>query len=526
MISPDGQHILYLAGKRGGEGGLWIRSLHGLDASLLVRGRVHAPFWSPDSRAVAFLADGQLNRMDLESRIVETVCALPGVSPSGSGTWGSQGIMIFPVSGGLVTVPEAGGVPVPLSSPDRAKGQEAHRQPWFLPDGRHYLFQTAPDREIWVASLDGSVRKRVARADSSAVYAPPGWLLFVRQNTLLAQRFDLSRLETRGEPQPLAYDVRSNEGNGRAVFTVSSTGVLVYRTGDQSLAQTLTWLDRAGTTLGITKDEPAKYWGFALLPDGQSIVARIADASQGGGDLWRIDLERGSRTRLTSDPRADGPVVLSPDGRSIAWRSDRVEPPQIFRKPSTGAGTDEHWIRLDRSLSPSQWSRNYLVFDALDRDRNHDLWFMPTTGPGEPRPFLQTPYNEGAGQLSPDEQWMAYESNEGGQAGIFIRPFPPTDSGGKWPVSDAAGGFAPRWRSDGRELLYFRTSRDVMSVAITPGVTPGIGVPRPLFHVPVLYNISMAMTPDATRFLYAAPEVDASTPLTVVVNWTSLLAGK
>ena len=223
--------------------GLWIRALGDVGAYELVDSASHG-FWSPDGREVGFFSEGKVKRIRLENRIVQAVCDNP--EPRGNlegGTWGPDHTMILHAEdGSLVMVSEKGGIPSPLSVPNRAEKQSAHRHPVFLPDRRHYLFQVLPQREILGASLDGALKKRVLdSSDSKAVYVPPapeddgvGWLLFVRQANLLARRFDLARLETQGDEQPLLADVRSNEATGRAAFTVSSNGVLVYRQGDRA----------------------------------------------------------------------------------------------------------------------------------------------------------------------------------------------------------------------------------------------------------------------------------------------------
>ncbi len=385
-----------------------------------------------------------------------------------------------------------------------------------------------------MASLDGAPKKVLDSSDSKAVYVPPateddgvGWLLFVRQANLFAKRFDLARLETQGDEQPLLPDVRSNAITGRAAFTVSSNGVLVYRQGDQTQSRTLTWFERDGTKAGTPPAAPARYQEIAFLHGEQSIVAVIPDEHRSNSELWRIDLRSGGRIRLTSDAGRDSGVVISPDGAEMAWRAERDGSIQILRRPLATTSVNQPWITVGR---PSHWSRNYLVFTR--GGQTTDLWYVPTAGPAEPRVFLQTPAAERAGKLSPDEKWIAYESDEASRPGVYVRPFPSGDPDRVWRVSDADGGISPRWRSDGQkqELVYIapaqRLPARVMSVAITLTNPPVIQEPRMLFPLPPgTAGPQMAMTADAQRFLVATlPAAGAVAPLTVVVNWKSLLA--
>ena len=300
---------------------------------------------------------------------MQTICETKG---GGGGTWSPSGVIVYWGGGSsesrLMQCPAGGGTPVPLTSLDAAAKQTAHRQASFLPDGRRFLYQSVPDKIIWMGSLDGAPPKQLLTADARAVFAPPDWVLFVRQNTLLAQRVDLEGLEMLGEPQPIAEDVRTNENNGRSAFTVSSNGILVYRTGDQSRSGVLTWFDRSGKMLGRVADSGARYGaGGGLLPDERHVVAHIHEDAQGGGDLWKIDLERGTRTRLTTHPARDQFPVVSHDGAAVAWNSTRTPPGQIFRKPTTtGAGDEQVWIQMNGA--PRHWSRNWLVFDVQGKN--------------------------------------------------------------------------------------------------------------------------------------------------------------
>ena len=259
-ISPDGRQLAFVAsGTQANR--LWLRALRGGDTQPLgATGRY--PFWAPDGRSIGFWEDGSLQRIDRDSGMVQTICPLPGMAGA---AWSPDGIIIVGTDKGsaglgrgpLLSVPAAGGMLTAVTVLDDAAKQTGHRNPFFLPDGRRFLYQSVPDKGIWVGSLDGAPPKRLLTADSKAQYAP-GWLLYVRQNTLFAHRFDAERLALVGDARRLAEDIRTNELTGRSAFTVSANGILVYRRGDQTLAQTLTWVDHSDNVLGTVKDSEKK----------------------------------------------------------------------------------------------------------------------------------------------------------------------------------------------------------------------------------------------------------------------------
>jgi eukaryotic-like serine/threonine-protein kinase len=525
-ISPDGEQLVFQVTRDDGRG-LWIRPLLSVDARPLgiTVALANQTFWSPDGRSLAFWNENKLQRLDLSTNVVQTICDPQGIA---GGTWSQSDVIVYwRGTGPLMQVPAGGGTPVPLTSLDTAANQKSHRNASFLPDGRRFLYQSAPDKIIWMGSLDGAPPKQLLAADARVVFAPPDWVLFVRQNTLLAQRVDLERLELLGQPQQIAEDVRTNETNGRSAFTVSSNGILVYRTGDQSQDGVLTWFDRSGKMLGRVAESGARYQGgFGFLPDQRHVVAHIHDDAQGGGDLWTIDLERGTRTRLTSHPAHDELPVLSPDGAAVAWNSARTTPRQIFRKPTTtGAGDEQVWIQMNGA--PRHWSRNWLVFDVLGKNGLPDIWVAPVDGSTPPRAYLETDFNEAFGSLSPDERWMVYQSNESGRFQVYVSPFPQAES--QSVVSGREGGVGPQWRKDGREIFYTTAPLvgTLMAVAITPkGNILDAGTPVALF--PRRFRVGFLVSRDGQRFLMPQPAEATNTdvPLTVVVNWTSLLSQK
>ena len=531
-ISPDGQQLAFTVNRPNEPNELWLRPLKGLDARPIPGASGSQAFWSPDGKSMAFFGNNKLQRVDLDSGVVQTLCDANG---AGGGAWSAAGTILFSTGGGglgaatgpIKRVAAAGGTVDEVTKLDAARKEIGHRRPSFLPDGRHFLYQAAPENAIWAGSLDGTPPKRLMPSDSGAVYVPPGVLVFVRQNTLFAQRFDVERLELVGDAFPIAEDVRTNEVNGRSSFTVSSTGVLVYRAGDLANVAPLAWRDRAGKEIRTIKGSEAEYAGLSLVqPDERSVIAHIHDEAQNGGDLWRIDLESGARSRVTSDPNHDQVPMTSFDGTMVAWSSNRVDQTfQIFRKPSSGVGSDEHWLKLSDSAVPWHWSRNWLVFVVQSETTRGDLWVAPLGDVAKARPYLQTEYGEGHGRLSPDEKWMAYSSSETERQEVYIRPFPDANAG-KWTVSGTVPGGNPSWRQDGRELFYVAPGGRIMAVAITPGATTiAAGQPRQLFQMPGLSTPSVAIARDGQRFLVSAraAATETPTPLTVVINWPSLI---
>ena len=534
VLSPDGEQLVFHA-VRDGNTSLWLRHLSSTDARPLgiTVDRGTQAFWSPDGRSVAFWSDKKIQRLDLSTNVVQTICEAQGVI--GGGTWGPNDLIVVwrgaggEGSGPLMQVPATGGALKPLTALDAGAKQTAHRNALLLPDGRRFLYQSMPDAVFWVGSLDGGPATKLLTADARVLFAPPDWLLFVRQNTLLAQRVDFSRLQMLGEPRQIAEDVRTNETNGRSAFTVSTNGILVYRTGDQTQEALLTWFDRSGKVLGRVADSGARYSTVHLLPDERHVVTHIHDDAQGGGDLWKIDLEKGNRMRLTTHPAHDDFPVVSSDGAAVAWRRNSAGTWQILRKPLTGTGDEQIWVEMNEEVTPRQWSRNWLVFDVRKKDDSVDLWVAPVDGKTPPRAYLAaTEYNEQAGRLSPDERWMAYHTNEGGRVQVYVSPFPNAQEN-KWPASGREGGGGPSWRDDGREIFYQTLPQfgKVMSVPVTVnGNMLELGSARELFIR--RSGGFFGITRDGQRFLLPHPPEDthADVPLTVVVNWTSLLAKK
>jgi Tol biopolymer transport system component len=530
-VSPDGTQLVFVAHRDSDAApSLWVQSFDSLHARQLNDTTVRTdtlspalPFWSPDSRSVGFFADGKLKRVEVDGGSPQTICNAP---QSGGASWGANGTIVFAsrIDEGLRKVAANGGVPVQITTPDGARGEISHSNPAFLPDGRHFLFWVqAPKSSIRAGLIDSTETKPLFESDSRAVYAS-GYVFFVRQSTLFAQPFDTARLETSGEPVPIAESVRTFPLNGRSAFSASTNGVLVYRSGTVTAGRALAWYDRNGKQIAIVPDSTAMYGGMSLGSDDRHLIAQIQDGSE--SDLWMIDLEQGTRSRITSDAKSEGSPVLSPDGRLVVFASDRHGADDLFRKRADGVGDEQLLVRSSARKYPADWSNHWITFTAIDATRKQDLWVLEPNG--EARPYLQTEFSERDGRLSPDERWMIYTSDEAGRDAIYIRPFPNVN-GGKWRVSGAGAGNAPRWRADGKEILYVDDGGRIMAVPVKLGdQSPELGLPQMLFRTGGLTRAQYEVSRDGARFL--APVGSESTqgdvPLSVVLNWPTLLRRK
>ena len=415
---------------------------------------------------------------------------------------------------------------------DETRHQFNHRWPWFLPDGRHFLFfaRTSSDESTgtYLGSLDSREQKFIVAGRSNAVYAPPGYLLFVRERTLMALPFDARRLEVTGDVVPVADPVSVNGSVQKAIFSVSSNGVLAYQGGVLAGDAQLLWFDRSGKPAGAV-GEPTNYLFPRFSPDGQRLVFQIADPRTTNSDLWIYDLARGIKTRFTFEPSIETFPVWSPDGTRIAYASNRKGRFHMFARASSGVGAEEVLVQEpDADARPLSWSPDgkYIAFmrRQVKGPTRGDIWILPLFGDRKPSPFLQSEFEESFANFSPDGHFLAYVSNESGRNEVYIAPFP--GAGGKWQVS-TAGGIAPRWRSDGGELVYMSQDNRIMSADIgRKGGRLEIGAVRPLFQTRSFQSAlgSFDVTPDGRRFLVVSEsDQAASEPITLVVNWTTAL---
>jgi Tol biopolymer transport system component len=523
-ISPDGEHLVFVASGDGAQR-LWHRPLAAVTARPLggTEGAEY-PFWSPDSRAVGFFASGQLKRIDLAGGPPQNVTAAPN---GRGGAWNRDGTILFAPTNAsaLVRVDVSGGEPHAVTALDPPR-YGSHRWPQFLPDGRRFLFfaQGNPEGQgIYLGSLDGTRATRLTPADAAGAYAEPGALVFMQQNALVVRRFDVASGRLTGDPVTLADRVSYDAGFNLAGFSVSAAGRLAYLAGGLEQRQ-LTWFDRTGKTIGVAGEPDANdLVSPALSPDGRRIaVTRIV---QGNQDVWVIDALRGGATRLTFDPAFDAFAAWSPDGKRIAFESNRRGIYDLFTKSSTGTGDEELLLASPSPKLPSDWSLDgqFVLYQHGDPKNGWDLAAMPMMGERKPIVVVSAPFEERGGQFSPDGKWVAYQSNESGRFEIYVQPFP--GPGDKWRVS-IAGGTDTRWRADGQELFFLAPDGKLMAASVrASGTTFDAGPPAALFQTRMVVGGNANLAPQYAvsrdgRFLFNVPDETAPPqPITVIVNW-------
>jgi Tol biopolymer transport system component len=531
-LSPDGRRLAFVA-TRDGVPQLWVRSLDALEAQPLA-GTEGAgfPFWSPDSRSVGFFAGG-LKIIDELGREVRTLGRVSGGSGFYGAMWSPDGrIVVGTLQRGLFAISAKGGSPVQLTGFDIAHGEGGQLFPTMLPDGEHFLYLSVPSDIVWLASLHSQDRTRLISADSQVAYVP-GYLLFLRGQTLLAQPFDAQRLRVTGNAEAVAERVLTERFYG-ADFTASSTGVLAYRTGTLSAPTQLTWTDRAGHVLG-TAGSPGRYANLELSPDGTRAAMEVLDTGSYTKNIWVMELGRGVRTQLTFGARNEVFPIWSPDGRWIMFGTDRENGwLQLYQKRADGVGAEERVLTSAEAMVPQHWAPDGRSVVYLRRPSNLDVLALVgarTSRPFDPARFEGTGRYEGYGQVSPDGRWLAYGSNESGRWEIYIQSFP-TPGGGKWLISKD-GGISPRWRRDGRELFYYAGDGQLVAVPISSDTTLQVGPPVSLFKADLLggpisaipWRSQYDVTADGQRLLLNVPIEDptARAPITVITNWMATL---
>ena len=523
-ISPDGRSVAFVA-VTNGTPRLWIRMLDSLTArELQDTDGAKLPFWSPDSRSLGFFTNGDLRRIDVAGGAANVLTRAP--DPRG-GAWNVNGTIVFsPVAfGPLQSVSASGGTPVPLTS--LVEGETSHRWPQFLPDGRTLLYLSqGRTNAVFVTTLDRpNDAKRVVDAQSQAAYFlrpgdRQGYLLWVVGDTVVAQAFDPASTGLTGSlvSVPGTEDVSSFSGTSRSSVTVSSDGTLLYSTGGSRYQ--LAWFRPDGTALG-TVGQADQYIGLRLSPDGGEAMVTIRDPSA-RADLWRVDLVRGARTRVTSEGRG-WYVAWSPDGQQIAFSAPGGIDPQVAS--ARGAGQAQRPWASDVPVYPSDWSRDgqYLAYTESGTDTSNDIWLLPTTGERKPAPLVRSAYTEFHGQFSPDGRWLAFTSNESGRDDVYVQSLFDADT--RRLVSSGGGGY-PRWGPAGRNLFYRAADGRLMNVPVrTVGSSVELGTPAAILRLvdpPGVHPYPYDVAPDG-RILALIPAMEGAPQLTVLMNWQAAL---
>jgi Tol biopolymer transport system component len=543
-ISPDGK-LLAIAAAVNGKQQLWLRPLDALQAQPMPTTEdALFPFWSPDSRYIGFFAQGKLKKIAASGGPSQSLC---DSGFGGGGTWNADDVILFSTApganGSLKRVPAAGGAPADLTKTTAAS------YPLFLPGGHRFLYTlnsaSSEMRGIYLSSLDGSENRRILADVLNILFAPSfprssfGHLLFIRENTLMAQPFDGISGQLSGSVFPVAEGVTASPALGSLMpVTVSEGGMLLYAGSLRFESFRMVWYDRAGKVLAPV-GAPGVVFTPAISPDAKTIAyGRVASGGAAVADIWLRDLSRGIETRFTADPSGNYAPIWSPGGDTIVWVSSQRGGLNLYKKPANGSRKDEALLTpipvvfpITSNRAPYQWSKDgrFIVYSEAASNGKLDLWVLPV-GPGDRKPFafLKSGFEELHGQLSPDSRWMAYASDETGRREVYVRPFPSGD--GWWRIS-SDGGDQPRWRSDGKELFYVAADGKMMaaSVRAVPGVKPSLEPAKPvaLFDSHIIKSPGTSgvfqydVTTDGKQFLVVTNNVAATTPpLTVVVNWS------
>jgi eukaryotic-like serine/threonine-protein kinase len=531
VISPDGSRLVFAARDDKGKNQLYIRALSSLTATAL-SGTEEAsyPFWSSDGRQIGFFEGGKLKKIDANGGPPQALCDA-GIGRGG--TWSKNGVIVFSPgpAHGLQRVSAEGGTSEPATKLDVGRGENSHRWPFFLPDGKHFLFWARnshgiQEHTVYIGTVGSLDAQPLMKSELAALYAS-GYLLFLRSRTLMAQPFSVERLETSGTPEPIAEYVAINSTSNRPVFSASDNGTLVYQTGSEQGGWRLVWFSRDGKPTGFL-GELDRYFDPAISPDGKRVATELL-TGQGTGDIWIFDLLRNTRMRLTFGPASQRYPVWTPDGKTIYFGSNGKGSIHVYAKAADGTGPEQVVLEEDafdwpEDVSPDQ---KYLVYLRVGTDRNTGtaMWALPLFGSErKPFPVVSSGFNTLAASVAPDGNWMAYESNETGRFEIYVTAFP--GGGAKWQVS-TNGGSAAKWRRDGKELFFLDPADNLMAVDVNPTSTPiQLGTPHPLFRAPGVQNTlgPYGVTADGKKFLINSGDVkEENQPLTLVQNWPAQL---
>jgi eukaryotic-like serine/threonine-protein kinase len=522
-LSPDGTHLVYVA-RQGGTQQLYLRAMDSLESTPIsgTEGAIE-PFFSPDGQWVGFFAGGMLKKVSVSGGAALTLSVAS--SPRGA-NWGSQGTITF--APGTVTpiqqVPDAGGTPQPLTRFE--KGDASQRWPEFLPGGKAMLFAAGPNAinftigQVAVQSVGASERRNLVQGGMNPHYALSGHLVYAQGGSLVAVPFDPQRLQVTGTAVPVVEGVLQSPVSGAAQYSFSATGSLVYVSGGvQSAQSSLVWVGRNGAEQPLPAPAHA-YLTPRLSPDGRRVAVTITGQET---HVWLYDLPRETLTRLTFEGNANNGAIWTPDGKRIAFNSNKEGPLNIFWQLADGSGGLERLTTSEYIHAPMSWSPDgqLLAFFEVNPATQRDIWVLRMSD-RKAQPFLRTQFDEAVPRFSPDGHWLAYISNATGRHEIYVQSYP--GPGGKWQIS-TEGGTEPAWNRNGRELFY-RSGNKMMAVDIATQPGFAAGTPRMLFEgryetAPFAAS-NYDVSPDGQHFLMVKPseqEQSAPTQINVVLNW-------
>jgi serine/threonine protein kinase len=532
VVSPNGQRIAFAGILADGTRHLWVHSLDSA-ASQLVQGTENAifPFWSPDSRFLAFFSVGkttvELKKISVTGGPPLKLCDVPKRCCFSAGDWNKDGTILFTEGGNLHRVSAAGGDPTPVLEVDRSRHETEQVSARFLPDGRHFLYLSwirgtaAEEARTYLGSIDSKEARMLLSPGSIVMYAPPGFLIYGQQETetLLAQPFDARTLRFTGEPFIVARQVPGDLGESASLFSVSQNGVLAYRAADSGLIQ-LALYSRNGQRLGSIGEPGIMYGNMAISPDAMRVALHGMDAQTRTFSIWTIELSSGITSRATFHPANDVAPVWSLDGRELVFSSDRKVRAKFNLYRKVVGSADEEQILFESNESPI-FAQQYLKDGSIlfTSGSNADFYVLPQTGERKPVPLLKTWFHKGAPRVSFDGHWVAYESDETGRFEIYLAAFPRFTE--KHRVSNG-GGRAAQWLKDGRELFYSSPGGELMSVEVKRR-------PRQETTTPTVFPLQgqlkideCRVSPDGKTFTVAEP-AEGVRAFTVILNWTAEL---
>jgi serine/threonine protein kinase/Tol biopolymer transport system component len=518
VLSPDGTRLLFVAPGQGGKLILWNRALESLAPQPLAGTEISSgpplPFWSPDGRSIGFFADGKLKTIAASGGAAQTLAAAPD---GWGGSWGPDGTIIFSSrTRPLYRVSAAGGPATVLRELDASRREVGQAWPCFLPDGKHYLYvarSTDADKAgIYLGTVGAQESRLLIRGESNVAYSPPGFLIFVRDGTLLAQAFDLGSLQLANEAVPLPAhggETAPALGSAYGLFSVSGNGILAYAAGGYANAQP-TWYDRTGKVLGAI-GEPAEYGTVTLSPDDKRVALERTGAAAG---VWLLELATGIPTRLTFNGSESDPI-WSPEGRELVFTDYRAG--NLHRRV-IGNSEDKLLPYSEGSYYAQEWAPDGGSILIINQD-GRSLYRLPLSGARKPELLLETSFAKDQFHVSPDGRWIAYNSLESGRWEVYVAAFP--SFADKRQVSRGGGG-QPQWRKDGKELFYLALDGNLMAVRTTSGAAFNAGVPASLFRAPIRVDPVIdqyGVARDGQRFIFAP--FDSAVPITVLVNWAA-----
>jgi serine/threonine protein kinase/Tol biopolymer transport system component len=530
-LSPDGLRIAFTTESEGDR--LWVRQLDsGEEHPVEGTSKAYAPFWSPDSKSIGFFNESKLKKVDVSGGPAQTICDAPY---GRGGTWSPNGTILFAprVYSELFRVSADGGEPSRVTRLN--PNERTHRWPYFLPDGKHFLYVASVKGErtinsVFLSSLDSPQSRLLVPNALNAIYAPAGYLIFAREGNLLAQPFDVDRLETTGPPFAAAREkVNSNPLGAVAPISVSGNGILAYQPYP-AVSMQLQGMSRTGVKTGA----PAEI-GFTdmlrLSPDGKRVAFVRSTPQRDEPDIWILDTGDRKFERFTFDSYLEQNPTWSPDGKSIVYGSDRTGGCDLYRKALGDGSKEELLLHSDHVKYPDDWSPDgrFILFEEKDPDKEFDLWVLPLFGDRKPFVYLQTPYRELEGHFSPDGRLVAYISDESGRFEIYVRPFP--GPGNPLRVSQS-GGTGPIWGRDGKELFYISGDRALMAAEVQAVKELRLGSLRPVFRLPDEWYLTSTqfstdapahdVSSDGQTFYFAVPAARMPVlPISLVLNWSA-----